>query len=102
MTAHLPRVPAGKCGVWSESHRIQPDSHQRDIVSRSGDGFEDSALYKAITDNKLKIQYFKYYPRLSVILRSKDDLAASVAIIISLLLVMAISMVFIYVILAPK
>ena len=34
MTARLPRIPVGKHGVWSEPHRIQPDSLQRDIVSR--------------------------------------------------------------------
>ncbi|MDD2737286.1 MAG: hypothetical protein PHF56_25425, partial [Desulfuromonadaceae bacterium] len=38
MTARLPRIPVGEHGVWSESHGIQPDSHQRDIVSRQRHG----------------------------------------------------------------
>ncbi|MEI7816618.1 MAG: hypothetical protein WCI45_05425 [Desulfuromonadales bacterium] len=37
MTARLPRIPVGKHRVWSEPHRIQPDSLQRDFVSRQRD-----------------------------------------------------------------
>ena len=40
MTARLSRIPAGERGVWSKPLRIQPDSQQRDIVSRNGHGFD--------------------------------------------------------------
>jgi light-regulated signal transduction histidine kinase (bacteriophytochrome) len=42
MTARLRRIPAGECGVWSVLSKPQPDSLQRDIVSRNGHGFEMS------------------------------------------------------------
>ena len=44
MTARLPRIPAGECGVWSAPYGIQPDSLQRDIVSRNGHGFDPDLL----------------------------------------------------------
>ncbi|KAF0220439.1 MAG: multi-sensor signal transduction histidine, partial [Geobacteraceae bacterium] len=36
----LRRIPVGEHGVWSVPYGAQPDSLQRDIVSRNGIGFD--------------------------------------------------------------